>query len=208
MSFGKVEKSQPNFGLDSFFSNSNLWHLGVDRTKQKREQLDDNANSGAAYKKEHDGDRATAQSSSEKANDRNDARFSTAQIDFGGIAYSVDQFVTTTSRAVAEVQHYSGRDKENERYREATSSDSKRAASSSSTTRNFITNIIAIEDGTGEFHTINEKIRLAIERQEQAKQELEAQQSDIEITPVFEVKPEMSKPIASREIDDSYDFSM
>ena len=207
-SFGKVEKSQPNFGLDSFFSNSNLWHLGVDRTKQKREQLDDNANSGAAYKKEHDGDRATAQSSSEKANDRNDARFSTAQIDFGGIAYSVDQFVTTTSRAVAEVQHYSGRDKENERYREATSSDSKRAASSSSTTRNFITNIIAIEDGTGEFHTINEKIRLAIERQEQAKQELEAQQSDIEITPVFEVKPEMSKPIASREIDDSYDFSM
>lgn len=207
-SFGEVEKSQPDFGLGRFFSGGSVWDMGLDRAQQKREQLNDDANSRAVDKEKHDGNRATAQSSPATANDSNVERFSTAKINFVDIADSIDQFVQATSRTVAEVQHDSRRDKENERYREATSSDSKRAASSSSTTRNFITNIIGIEDGTSDIHSINEKIRLAIERQEQAKRELKEQQAVVETKPVFEVKPEPSKPIVSREIDDSYDFGM
>lgn len=211
-SFGKVEKSQPDFGLDSFFSNSNLWHLGVDRTKQKREQLDDNANSGAAYKTEHDGNRATAQSSPATANDRNVERFSTAKINFVDIADSIDQFVQATSRTVEQVQHDSRRDRAYGQDREATSRDTQRTKTSSPNSRNYHYDIIAIEDGISEFHGINERIRLAIERQEQAKQEqqreLKDRQSVIETKPVLEVKPEPSMPIEPTPKDDSYDFSM
>lgn len=209
----KVEKFQPSFGLDSFFSGGGVWNVGLDREQQKREQLDDNANSRAAYKTYHDGDRATAQSSSEKANDRNDARFSTVQIDFAGIADSIEQFIGATRPTVAEAQHDSRHDKKNGQDREATNRDTQRTTTSSKNSRNYLYDIIKIEDGTSDIHSINEKIRLAIERQEQTKQqeqqrELKEQQAVIETKPVFEVMPEPSKPIPSTLRDDSYDFDM
>lgn len=55
-------------------------------------------------------------------------------------------------------------------------------------------------------------MRLEIDRQEQAIQEqqraLKAQQSVIETKLVLEVKHELSKPTASNQRDDSYDFGM
>lgn len=211
-SFGEVEKSQPDFGLDSFFSSGGVWDVGLDREQQKREQLDGNSNGGAVDKEKHGGDRATAQSSSEKANDRNDARFPTAQIDFVGIADSVDQFVTTTRKTVEQVQHDSRRDKENGQDREATSSNNQRARTSSNNSRNYYYDIIAVEDGASDIHAINEKIRLAVELKEQAiqeqQQELKAQQAVIEVMPVSEFKVEPSKPIAPKPRDDSFDFGM
>lgn len=206
-SFGKVEKSQPDFGFDSFFSSDILWNVGLDRTQQKRERLDENADSRAVDQAEHDGDRATAQGRPATADDGNDERFSTAQIDFAGITDSIDHFIRTTRKTVEKVQHDSRRDKENGRDREAANRDNQRARTGSKNSRNYLYDIIAIEDGTGEFHGINEKIRLAIERQEQAKQEqqreLKEQQSVVETQPVSEIKLEPSKPR-----DDSYDFGM
>ncbi len=206
-SFGKMEKSQPDFGFDSFFSSDILWNVGLDRTQQKRERLDENADSRAVDQAEHDGDRATAQGRPATADDGNDERFSTAQIDFAGITDSIDHFIRTTRKTVEKVQHDSRRDKENGRDREAANRDNQRARTGSKNSRNYLYDIIAIEDGTGEFHGINEKIRLAIERQEQAKQEqqreLKEQQSVVETQPVSEIKLEPSKPR-----DDSYDFGM
>lgn len=211
-SFGKMEKSQPDFMLDGFFGDNNLWHLDMDRTQQKREQLDDNANSGAAYKTEHDGDRATAQSSPATANDSNVERFSTAKINFVDIADSIDRFVQATSRTVAEVQHDSRRDRAHGQDRQATSSNSRSTKTSSNNSRNYYYDIIAIEDGTSDIHAINEKIRLAVELKEQAiqeqQQELKAQQAVIETKPVLELNPEPSEPVPSTLRDDSYDFDM
>ena len=207
-SFGEVEKSQPNFGLGSFFGNHNLWDMGLDREQQKRERLDDNADSRAANKREHGGDRTAAQGRTATAHDRNDSRFSAAQIDFADITHSINQFVRTTSRAVEQVQHDSRRDQENGQNRQAASDNTRSTKTSSRNSRNYYYDIIEIEDGTGELRTINEKIRLAIERQEQAKQELKAQQSVVEVTPVSELKVEPSKSITPTPKDDSYDFSM
>lgn len=211
-SFGEVEKSQPDFGLDSFFSNSNLWHLGVDRSQQKREQLDDNADSRATNKREHGRDRAAAQSSTKTADDRNDARFSEPQIDFAGIADSINQFIRATKRTVAEVQHDNGRDRAHGQDRKAASDNTRSTKTGSSNSRNYYYDIIEIEDRTVELHGINERIRLAIERQEQARQkqqELKAQQSVVDIKPVVELEP--SKPISPKPRDDrdnSFDFGM
>ncbi|MGP5104838.1 hypothetical protein ACTXJH_12955, partial [Psychrobacter celer] len=203
----KMEKFQPSFGLGSFFNNSNLWHLGLDRKQQKQGRINDNADSGAVDTAEHGRDRATAQGRPATADDGNNERFSTAQIDFAGITDSIDHFIRTTRKTVEKVQHDSRRDKENGRDREAANRDNQRARTGSKNSRNYLYDIIAIEDGTGEFHGINEKIRLAIERQEQAKQEqqreLKEQQSVVETQPVSEIKLEPSKPR-----DDSYDFGM
>lgn len=208
----KVEKFQPNFGLDSFFSNNNLWHLGMDRTQQKRGQLDDNANSGAVDKRQHGRDRAKAQSSAADANDRNGERFSETQINFADIADSIEQFIGATRPTVAEAKHDSRHDKENGQDREAANRDNQRKTTSSKNSRNYYYDIIAVEDGTSDIKFFNEKIRLAVERQEQAKQEqqreLKEQQLVAEIKPVFEVKPEPSKPMPSTLRDDSYDFGM
>lgn len=211
-SFGEVEKSQPDFGLDSFFSNSNLWHLGVDRSQQKREQLDDNADSRATNKREHGRDRAAAQSSTKTADDRNYERFSEPQIDFTDIADSINRFVRSTSRAAEQVQHDNGRDRAHGQDREATSSNNQRARTSSNNSRNYYYDIIAVEDGASDIHAINEKIRLAVELKEQAiqeqQQELKAQQAVIKVMPVSEFKVEPSKPIAPKPRDDSFDFGM
>lgn len=211
-SFGEVEKSQPDFGLSRFFSGGSVWDMGLDRAQQKRERLDDNADSRAVNKAEHDGNRAAAQSSTTTADDRNDARFSTAKINFVDIADSIDQFVQATSRTVEQVQHDSRRDRAYGQDREATSRDTQRTKTSRPNSRNYHYDIIAIEDGISEFHGINERIRLAIERQEQVKQEqqqeLKAQQSVVEVMPVSELKVEPSKSIESKPRDDSFDFSM
>lgn len=205
--FTEMEKFQPSFGLDSFFSDRNLWDMGLDRTQQKREQLDENADSRATNKREHGRDRATAQSSPATANDRNVERFSTAKIDFADIAYSIDQFVQSTRKTVADVQQDNGCDRAHGQDRQATSSNSRSTKTSSNNSRNYYYDIIEIEDGTVELHGINAKIRLAIERQEQARQdqqrELKRQQSAVETQPVSEIKLEPSKPR-----DDSYDFGM
>ncbi|MGP5212063.1 hypothetical protein ACTXJ5_14890 [Psychrobacter alimentarius] len=203
----EVEKSQPDFGLDSFFSSDILWNVGVDRTQQKREQLDDNANSRAVDKAEHGRDRAAAQGRPATADERNNARFPAAQIDFVDIAYSIEQFVRATRKTVAEVQHDSRRDRAHGQDRQSTESDSKRTASSIRTTRNFITNIIGVEEGISDLHAVNEKIRLAVERQEQQRQ-LKRQQSAVKSTPVPEFKVEPSKPISPKPRDDSFDFGM
>lgn len=207
----KMEKFQPSFGLGSFFNNSNLWHLGVDRAQQKREQLDDNADSRATNKREHGRDRATAQSSPATANDRNVERFSTAKIDFADIAYSIDQFVQSTSRTVAEVQRDNGRDRAHGQDRKAASDNTRSTKTGSSNSRNYYYDIIEIEDRTVELYGINERIRLAIERQEQARKEqqkLKAQQSVVEVQPVSDIKLEPSTPIAPKPRDDSFDFGM
>lgn len=211
-SFAEVEKFQPSFGLDSFFGDHNLWDMGVDRKQQKQGRINENADSRAVDTAEHSRDRAAAQSSTATAHDRNDARFSTAQINFADIADSIEQFIGATRKTVEKVQHDSGRDRAYEQDRQAASRNNQRTTTSSKNSRNYHYDIIAIEDGTGEFHAINEKIRLAIERQEQAKQEqqqeLKAQQSVVEIQPVSELKVEPSKSIAPTPKDDSYDFSM
>jgi|26BtaG_2_1085354.scaffolds.fasta_scaffold03138_3 hypothetical protein len=212
-SFREVEKFQPSFGLDSFFSNSNLRYLGMDRAQQKREQLNDNADSRAVDTAEHGRDRAAAQSSTTTANDRNVERFSAAQIDFADITDSIDHFIRATKRTVADVQHDNRRDRAYGQDREAANDNTRSAKTGSHNSRNYHYDIISIEDGISEFQGVNERIRLAIERQEQAKQEqqreLKAQQSVvIETKPVFEVKPEPPKPIASTPKDDSYDLSM
>ena len=203
----KMEKFQPSFGLGSFFNNSNLWHLGLDRKQQKQGRINDNADSGAVDKAEHGRDRAAAQGRAAKANDGNDARFSAAQIDLAGITDSLNQFIRATRKTVAEVQHDNGRDRAHGQDRQATSRNNQRTKTSSPNSRNYYYDIIEIEDGTGEFHGINAKIRLAIERQEQARQdqqrELKRQQSVVETQPVSEIKLEPSKPR-----DDSYDFGM
>ena len=211
-SFGEVEKSQPDFGLSRFFSGGSVWDMGLDRAQQKREQLDDNADSRATNKREHGRDRAAAQSSTKTADDRNDARFSTAKIDFADIADSIDQFVQSTSRTVAEVQHDNGRDRAHGQDRQATSSNSRSTKTSSNNSRNYYYDIIAVEDGASDIHAINEKIRLAVELKEQAiqeqQQELKAQQAVIETKPVLELNPEPSEPVPSTLRDDSYDFDM
>lgn len=208
----KMEKFQPSFGLDSFFSDRNLWNVGLDREQQKRERLDDNADSRAANKAEHGRDRAAAQSSTKTADDRNDARFSAGQIDFAGITDSINRFVRSTSRAAEQVQHDNGRNRAHGQDREATSSNNQRARTSSKNSRNYYYDIIAVEDGASDIHAINAKIRLAIERQEQARQdqqrELKRQQSVVEIQPVSEIKLEPSKPISPTPRDDSFDFGM
>lgn len=206
----KVEKFQPDFGLDSFFSNSNLWHLGVDRAQQKRERLDDNSDSGAVDKAEHGRDRAAAQGRTATADDRNDARFSRDEISFTDIADSVNHFIRTTKRTVEELQHDNGHNRAHGQDREAASRNNQRTKTSSPNSRNYHYDIITIEDGTVELHRINEKIRLAIERQERARQEqqkeLKDQQSAVEIKPVVELEP--SKPISPKPRDDSFDFGM
>ncbi|MGP9597592.1 hypothetical protein [Psychrobacter sp. AOP29-E1-4] len=206
----KMEKFQPSFGLGSFFNNSNLWHLGLDRKQQKQGRINDNADSGAVDKAEHGRDRAAAQGRAAKANDGNDARFSAAQIDLADIADSINQFVRTTSRAVEQVQHNSRRDRAHEQDRQAASRNNQRTKTSSPNSRNYHYDIIAIEDGVGRVHGINEKIRLAIERQEQARQqrELKRQQSVVETQPVSEIKIEPSKATTPQNRDDSYDFGM
>lgn len=209
--FGEVEKFQPDFGLDSFFSNSNLWHLGVDRAQQKRERLDDNADSGAVDKAEHGRDRATAQGRPATADDRNDARFSRDEISFTDIADSVNHFIRTTKRTVEELQHDSRRDRAHGQDRKAASDNTRSTKTGSSNSRNYYYDIIEIEDRTVELYGINEKIRLAIERQEQARQkqqELKAQQSVVDMQPVSEIKIEPSKAIAPKPRDDSFDFGM
>jgi hypothetical protein len=210
--FTEMEKFQPSFGLDSFFSDRNLWDMGLDRTQQKRERLDENADSRAANKAEHGRDRAAAQGRTATADDGNDERFSEPQIDFTDIADSINRFIRATRKTVAEVQHDNGRDKENGRDREAAKRDNQRARTSSKNSRNYLCDIIAIEDGIIEFHGTNAKIRLAIERQEQARQdqqrELKRQQSVIEIQPVSEIKLEPSKATTPKNRDDSYDFGM
>lgn len=211
-SFGEVEKSQPDFGLSRFFSGGSVWDMGLDRAQQKREQLDDNADSRATNKREHGRDRATAQSSPATANDRNVERFSTAKIDFADIAYSIDQFVQSTRKTVADVQQDNGRDRAHGQDRQATSSNSRSTKTSSNNSRNYYYDIIAVEDGASDIHAINEKIRLAVELKEQAiqeqQQELKAQQAVIEVMPVSEFKVEPSKPIAPKPRDDSFDFGM
>jgi len=210
-SFGKVEKFQPDFGLDSFFSNSNLWHLGVDRAQQKREQLDDNTDSRAANKREHGRDRATAQSSPATANDSYDARFSRDEISFTDIADSLKQFIRTTKRTVEELQHDNGRDRAHGQDRKAASDNTRSAKTGSHYSRNYHYDIIEIEDGIIEFHGVNETIRLAIERQERARQEqqkLKAQQSVVEVQPISEPKLEPSTPIEPKPRDDSFDFGI
>lgn len=210
--FTEMEKFQPSFGLDGFFSDRNLWDMGLDRTQQKRERLDENADSRAANKAEHGRDRAAAQSSTKTADDRNDARFSAGQIDFAGITDSINRFVRSTSRAAEQVQHDNGRNRAHGQDREATSSNNQRARTSSKNSRNYYYDIIAVEDGASDIHAINAKIRLAIERQEQARQdqqrELKRQQSVVEIQPVSEIKLEPSKPISPTPRDDSFDFGM
>ena len=209
-SFGKMEKSQPDFGLDSFFGNHNLRYLGMDREQPKQGQINDNSDSGAVDQAEHGRDRAAAQGRTATADDGNDERFSEPQIDFTDIADSINRFIRATRKTVAEVQHDNGRDKENGRDREAAKRDNQRARTSSKNSRNYLCDIIAIEDGIIEFHGTNAKIRLAIERQEQARQdqqrELKRQQSVVEIQPVVELEP--STPIAPKPRDDSFDFGM
>lgn len=204
----KVEKFQPNFGLDSFFSGGGVWNVGLDREQQKREQLDDDANSRAADKAEHGRDRATTQSSPATADDRNDARFSAAKIDFVDIADSIEQFIGATRPAVAEAKHDSRHDKENGRDREAANRDNQRTTTSSKNSKNYLYDIIAIEDRTGDIHSINAKIRLDIGRQEQAKKQEQQREQQSIVEPVFELNPEPPKPVVSREIDDNYDFGM
>ena len=208
--FGEVEKFQPDFGLDSFFGNHNLRYLGMDREQPKQGQINDNSDSGAVDQAEHGRDRAAAQGRTATADDGNDERFSEPQIDFTDIADSINRFIRATRKTVAEVQHDNGRDKENGRDREAAKRDNQRARTSSKNSRNYLCDIIAIEDGIIEFHGTNAKIRLAIERQEQARQdqqrELKRQQSVVEIQPVVELEP--STPIAPKPRDDSFDFGM
>lgn len=211
-SFGKVEKSQPDFRLDGFFGDNNLWYLGMDRAQQKRERLDDNSDSGAVDKAEHGGDRATAQGRPATADDSYDARFSRDEVSFTDIADSINRFVRSTSRAAEQVQLDNGRDRAHGQDRKATNRDHQRARTSSPNIRNYYYDIIEIEDGTSDIHGINAKIRLAVERQEQAKQEqqreLKRQQSVVEIQPVLEVKPDLSKSIEPKPRDDSFDFGM
>ena len=210
-SFGKMEKSQPDFGLDSFFSNSNLRYLGMDRAQQKREQLDDNTDSRAVDTAEHGRDRAAAQGRAATADDRNDARFSGDEVSFTDIAYSLNQFIRATRKTVAEVQHDNRRDRAHGHDRKAASDNTRSAKTGSHNSRNYHYDIIEIEDGVSNFHAINEKIRLAIERQERARQKqqkLKAQQSVVEVQPVSEIKIEPSKAIAPKPRDDSFDFGM
>ncbi|MGI9339017.1 MAG: hypothetical protein ACR2PP_00095, partial [Psychrobacter sp.] len=210
-SFGKMEKSQPDFGLDSFFSNSNLRYLGMDRSQQKREQLDDNTDSRAVDTAEHGRDRAAAQGRPATADDSYDARFSGDEVSFTDIAYSLNQFIRATRKTVAEVQHDNGRDRAHGQDRQAASDNTRSAKTGSHNSRNYHYDIIAIEDGAGRFHRINETIRLAIERQERARQEqqkLKAQQSVVEVQPVSDIKLEPSTPIEPKPRDDSFDFSM
>ena len=209
---GKMEKFQPSFGLDSFFSDRDLWNVGLERTHQKQGSINDNADSRATDKTEHDRDRATAKSSAATADERNVERFSTAQINFDDITDSVEKFIGATRRTVAEVQHDNRRNRAYEQDRQAASSNNQRTKRSGNNSRNYYYDIIAIEERTSDIHSINEKMRLEIDRQEQAVQEqqraLKAQQSVIEIKPVLEVKHELSKPIASNQRDDSCDFGM
>lgn len=210
-SFGKVEKFQPDFGFGSFFSGCSVWDMGMDRAQQKREQLDDNADSRAVNKREPGRDRAPAQSSTTTANDRNDARFSASQIDFAGITDSIEQFVRATRKTVAEVQHDNGRDRAHEQDRQPTSDNTRSAKTGSYNGRNYHYDIISIEDGVSDLHEINEKIRLAVERQEQQQEqqrELKRQQSVVEIQPISEPKLEPSKATTPNPRDDSFDFGM
>lgn len=211
-SFGEVEKSQPDFGLSRFFSGGSVWDMGLDRAQQKRERLDDNSDSGAVDKAEHGGDRATAQGRPATADDSYDARFSRDEVSFTDIADSINRFVRSTSRAAEQVQLDNGRDRAHGQDRKATNRDHQRARTSSPNIRNYYYDIIEIEDGTSDIHGINAKIRLAVERQEQAKQEqqreLKRQQSVVEIQPVLEVKPDLSKSIEPKPRDDSFDFGM
>ena len=207
----KMEKFQPSFGLGSFFNNSNLWHLGMDRAEQKRERLDDNSDSGAVDQAEHGRDRAAAQGRTATADDGNDERFSEPQIDFTDIADSVNHFIRTTKRTVEELQHDNGHNRAHGQDRKAASDNTRSAKTGSHNSRNYHYDIIAIEDRISELHRINETIRLAIERQEQARQEqqkLKAQQSVVEMQPVSEIKIEPSTPIAPKPRDDSFDFGM
>lgn len=210
--FTEMEKFQPSFGLDSFFSDRNLWDMGLDRKQQKQGQINDNTDSRAVDQAEHGRDRAAAQGRSATADDSYDARFSAGQIDFAGITDSINRFVRSTSRAAEQVQHDNGRNRAHGQDREATSSNNQRARTSSKNSRNYYYDIIAVEDGASDIHAINAKIRLAIERQEQARQkqqELKAQQSVVDIKPVVELEP--SKPISPKPRDDrdnSFDFGM
>lgn len=210
--FTEMEKFQPSFGLDSFFSDRNLWNVGLDREQQKRERLDDNADSRAVDTAEHGRDRAAAQGRPATADDRNYARFSAAQIDFADITHSINQFVRSTKRTVGKLQHDSRRNRAHGQDRKAASDNTRSTKTGSSNSRNYYYDIIEIEDRTVELHGINERIRLAIERQEQARQkqqELKAQQSVVDIKPVVELEP--SKPISPKPRDDrdnSFDFGM
>lgn len=208
--FTEMEKFQPSFGLDSFFSDRNLWNVGLDREQPKQGQINDNSDSGAVDQAEHGRDRAAAQGRTATADDGNDERFSEPQIDFTDIADSLKQFIRTTKRTVEELQHDNGRDRAHGQDRKAASDNTRSAKTGSHYSRNYHYDIIEIEDGVVRLHRINETIRLAIERQEQARQqrELKRQQSVVEIQPISEPKLEPSTPIAPKPRDDSFDFGM
>lgn len=204
-SFRAVEKNVRYFGDDSCFSDYRSFELGVVQQHQRglmdENRRTDDKRSSSEY-------RAGITASTAPTNAKNDARFSRDEISFTDITDSIDQFIGATRKTVEQVHHDSRRDRAYGQDRQAASRNNQGTKTGSHNSRNHHYDIIAIEDGTGELHSINEKIRLAIERQEQAKRELKEQQAVVETKPVFEVKPEPSKPIVSREIDDSYDFGM
>lgn len=205
-SFRAVEKNVRYFSDDSCFSGYRSIELGVVQ-QQQRELI--HANRRTDDKRSSSEYRAGITASTAPTNAKNDARFSRDAIGFAGITDCIEQFVRTTRKTVAEVQHDSRRDRAHGQDRQATSSNSRSTKTGSPNSRNYYYDIIEIEDGISEFHGINEGIRLAIERQEQAKQkqrELKEQQSVVDIKPVVELEP--SKPISPKPRDDSFDFGM
>lgn len=208
-SFRAVEKNVRYFSDDSCFSGYRSIELGVVQ-QQQRELI--HANRRTDDKRSSSEYRAGITASTAPTNAKNDARFSGDEVSFTDIAYSINRFVRSTSRAAEQVQHDNGRDRAHGQDRAAASDNTSRAKPSSSNSRNYYYDIIEIEDGTSDIHAINEKIRLAVERQEQAKQEqqgeLKEQQSVVETKPVSDIKLEPSKPIAPKPRDDSYDFGM
>ena len=208
-SFRSVEKNVRYFSDDSCFSVYRSFELGVVQ-QQQRGLID--ANRRTADKRSSSEYRAGITESTAPTNAKNDARFSRDEISFTDIADSIDQFVRATKRTVADVQLNNGRDRAHGQDRAAASDNTRSAKTGSHNSRNYHYDIIAIEDRVVEFHGINEKIRLAIERQEQAKQEqqreLKEQQSVVEIQPAPELKVEPSKATTPKNRDDSYDFGM
>lgn len=208
-SFRAVEKNVRYFSDDSCFSGYRSFELGVVQ-QQQRGLID--ANRRTDDKRSSSEYRAGITASTAPTNAKNDARFSRDEIDFAGITDSISQFVRTTSRTVEQVQHDSRRDQENGQDRQAASSNSRSTKTSSHNSGNYHYDIISIEDGVSDLHAINEKIRLAIERQEKARQdqqrELKRQQSAIETQPVSEIKLEPSTPIVPKPRDDSFDFGI
>ncbi len=208
-SFRAVEKNVRYFSDDSCFSGYRSFELGVVQQQQRglvhANRRTDDKRSSSEY-------RAGITASTAPTNAKNDARFSRDEISFTDITDSINQFVGTTRRTVADVQHDIRRDRAYGQDREATIRDNQRTKTSSPNSRNYHYDIVAIEEGVSQFHRINEKIRLAIEKQEQARQEqqreFKEQQSVVNIKPVSEINLEPSTPIAPKPRDDSFDFGM